>query len=144
MLKTSSSTDSLTNAAQIVVEYDGVDDGIVIPTGSSLLKMFIWFANFYQRIIQKGKIAALLTSMLKTSGSTKSTIRLGKGGVGVGGDDGDNGSHDNEYTSRLRRSTSTDLSTNTAQVRVKYDEADDVRWCWWQVGRKVIKKSKKY
>ena len=40
--------------------------------------------------------------MLKTSGSTESTIRLGKGGVGVGGDggrdDGDDGSHDDEHS----------------------------------------------
>ena len=32
--------------------------------------------------------------MLKTSGSTESITRPGKGGVGVGGDGGDNGSHD--------------------------------------------------
>ena len=41
MLRTSSSTDSLTNAAPIVVEYDGVDDGMVIPTESSLSRVFI-------------------------------------------------------------------------------------------------------
>ena len=42
--------------------------------------------------------------MLKTSGSTESTTRLGKGGVGVGGDGGDDGGHDEiaaPLTSRL-------------------------------------------
>ena len=32
--------------------------------------------------------------MLKTSGSTESTTRPGKGGVGVSGNGGDNGGHD--------------------------------------------------
>ena len=32
--------------------------------------------------------------MMKTSGSTESTTRPRKGGVGVGGDGGDNGGHD--------------------------------------------------
>ena len=36
--------------------------------------------------------------------------------------------------SRLRMSSSTDSSTSAAQIVVKYDEIDDVRWCWWQVG----------
>ena len=39
------------------------------------------------------KIAAPLTSMLKTSGSTESITRPGKGRVEVGGDGGDNGGH---------------------------------------------------
>ena len=42
--------------------------------------------------------------MLKTSGSTESTTRSGKGGVGVGGDGGgdggDDGSHDDEHSTR--------------------------------------------
>ena len=33
--------------------------------------------------------------MLKTSGSTESITRPGKGGVGVGDDGSDNGGHDN-------------------------------------------------
>ena len=33
--------------------------------------------------------------------------------------------------------------TSTTQVVVKFDPADDVRWCWWQVGQKIVKKSKK-
>ena len=39
--------------------------------------------------------------MLKTIESIKSTIRLGKGGVGVGsdGDDSNDRGHDNEYLS---------------------------------------------
>ena len=38
--------------------------------------------------------------MLKTSGSTESTTRPGKGGVEVGGDGGggDDGSHDDEHS----------------------------------------------
>ena len=63
--------------------------------------------------------------MLKTSGSTKSTTRPGKGGVRVGDGD-DNVSHENEYISRLRTSASSDSSTSTAQVRVKHDEDDAV------------------
>ena len=35
------------------------------------------------------RIVASLTSMLKTSGSTKSTIKPGKGGVGIDGDGGE-------------------------------------------------------
>ena len=42
--------------------------------------------------------------MLKTSGSTESTTRPGKGGVGVGGDGGgdgsDDGGHDDEHSPR--------------------------------------------
>ena len=40
------------------------------------------------------QIAAPLTSMLKTSGSTESTTRPEKGGVRVGGDGGENGGYD--------------------------------------------------
>ena len=48
--------------------------------------MFLGFANFYRRFIQGfSRIAAPLTSMLKTSGSTESKTRPGEGGVGVGG-----------------------------------------------------------
>ena len=51
------------------------------------IQVFHGFANFYRRFIQGfSRIAASLTSMLKTSGSTESTIRPGKGGVGVGDD----------------------------------------------------------
>ena len=48
------------------------------------------------------RIAAPLISMLKTSGSTESTTRSGKGGVGVasdgGGDGSDDGGHDDKYS----------------------------------------------
>ena len=48
--------------------------------------MFLGFANFYQRFIQGfSRIAAPLTLMLKTLGSTKSLTRPKKGVVGVGG-----------------------------------------------------------
>ena len=49
--------------------------------------MFLGFANFYRRFIQRFNwIAALFTSMLKTSESTKSKTQSGEGGVGVGDD----------------------------------------------------------
>ena len=54
-------------------------------------------SDFYRRFIQElSRIAAPLTSMLKTSRSTESTTRPGKGGVGVGGDGGDDGGHDKD------------------------------------------------
>ena len=46
-------------------------------------------------------------------------------------------------TSMIRTSISIDSLTNAAQIVVKYDEADDIRWCWWQVGRKIGKKVQK-
>lgn len=39
-------------------------------------------------------------------------------------------------------SSSTGSITSIVQVVIKYDEVDDVRWCWWQVDRKVVKKLK--
>ena len=60
---------------------------------------FRFSSDFYQRSIQGfSRIAASLTSMLKTSGSTESTTRPGKGRVGVGGDGGDDGGHDEEHS----------------------------------------------
>ena len=51
--------------------------------------MFLRFANFYRQFIQGFSwIAASLTSMLKTSRSTKSKTRPGEGRVGVGGSRG--------------------------------------------------------
>ena len=38
--------------------------------------------------------------MLKTSGSTESTTRPGKDGVGVGSDGKDDGDHDDEHSFR--------------------------------------------
>ena len=50
------------------------------------IQVFLGFANFYRRFIQGfSRIAAPLTLMLKTSGSTESKTRPGEGGVGVGG-----------------------------------------------------------
>ena len=43
-------------------------------------------------------MATPLTSMLKTSGSTESITRPGKGRVGVGGDGGDDGGHDEKHS----------------------------------------------
>ena len=56
--------------------------------------------------------------MLKTSGSTGSTTRPGKGGVGVGGDGGET------FTSRLKTSSSIDSSTSAAQSVVEFDGVD--------------------
>ena len=51
------------------------------------IQVFLGFANFYHRFIQGfSQIAAILTSMLKTSGSTESLTRPEKCRVGVGGD----------------------------------------------------------
>ena len=61
---------------------------------------FRCLSNLYQHSIPRWKIAAPLTSMLKTSGSTDSTIRPRKGGVGVGGDGGEDGGHDDEHSPR--------------------------------------------
>ena len=61
--------------------------------------------------------------MLKTSGSTESTIRPGKSRVGVGGDGGDDGG--GKLTSMLGISSSTDSSTSAAQVVVEYSGVDD-------------------
>ena len=50
------------------------------------IQVFLGFTNSYQRfILGFSRIATPLTSMLKTAGSTESTTRPGKGGVGVGG-----------------------------------------------------------
>ena len=49
------------------------------------IQVFLGFANFYRRFIQRfSRIAAPLTLMLKTSRSTESKIQPGEGGVGVG------------------------------------------------------------
>ena len=47
--------------------------------------------NFTGGSSKFSRIATPLTSMLKTSGSTESTRRPGKGRVGVGGDGSDDG-----------------------------------------------------
>ena len=63
--------------------------------------------------------------MLKTSGSTESTTRLGKGGVGVGGDSGDDGGHDNSATSSMLKTSSLkDSSTIVAWTAVEDDGVD--------------------
>ena len=85
--------------------------------------------------------------MLKTSGSTESTTRPGKGRVGVSGDGSDDGGHvdgggcndDSDRnssdapklmclpascTSRLRTSTSTDSSINTTKIVVDFNGVD--------------------
>ena len=67
-------------------------------------------------------IAVPLTSIFKILENIKSTTRPKKGRIRVDGDGGDNGGHNNEYTSRLRTSALTDLSTDAAQVKVQYNE----------------------
>ena len=50
------------------------------------IQVFLGFANFYRRFIQGfSRIAAPLTSMLKTSGCIESKTRPNEDGVGVGG-----------------------------------------------------------
>ena len=57
------------------------------PQSVQDIQVFLGFANFYWRFIQGfSRIAAPLTSMLKTSGSTEPSTRPGEGVVGVGGD----------------------------------------------------------
>ena len=86
--------------------------------------------------------------MLKTLGSTESITRLGKDGVGVGVDSGDNGSHDDggscnddsnsnssdalilicppmPLTLMPRTSLSTNSSTSTTQIVVEYNGVND-------------------
>ena len=101
-------------------------------------------SNFYRRSIQGfSQIAALLTSILKTSRITKSTTRPGKGGVGVGGDSGDDGGHDNGATfSMLRTSSSTNSSTSTTQITVEYDGVDVGDGKWVKESSKSRKTSK--
>ena len=111
-----------------------------------------------------GKIAAPPTSMLMTLENTESTIRPGKGRIGVGGNSSDDGGHVDDggggklvetsskveesssdapksmcplvpHTSMLKTSSSTDLSTSAIQSAVKYDEVDG--------GGKSVKKSSK-
>ena len=68
------------------------------PKSVQDIQVFLGFANFYRQFIQKfRRIAVPLTSMLKTSRSTKSTTRLGKGGVGVGGDSSGDGNNDSGH-----------------------------------------------
>ena len=53
-------------------------------------------------------------------------------GVDDGG--GHSGDFDRKFhqplTLRLKTSSSTDSSTSMTQSVVKYDEVDDIRWCW--------------
>ena len=63
--------------------------------------------------------------MLKTLGSTESTIRPKKSGVGASGDGSDNGGHDNgAIFSMLKTSSSTDSSTSVTQTAVEDDGVD--------------------
>ena len=56
------------------------------PQSIQNIQVLLGFANFYRRFIQGFcRIAAPLTSMLKTSRSTESKTRPGEGGVRVGG-----------------------------------------------------------
>ena len=89
------------------------------------IQVFLGFANFYRRFIQEfSRIAAPLTSMLKTSGSTESKTQLGEGGVGVGG------SRAGREGTELDRSKLDDNGVDDGEVE------DD------EVGEKVRKRSK--
>ena len=120
------------------------------------IEVFLRFANFYRRFIQKfSRIAALLTSMLKTSCTKsaepkKGVIRVGGGGrnkaepVGKYEFDGNDGGSCNDdfnkkcsldapklmcppapLTSMLKTSSSINSSTSTTQSVVEYDGIDD-------------------
>ena len=55
------------------------------PQSVQDIQIFLGFANFYWRFIQRfSRIAALFTSILKILGSTEFLTRPGKGGVRVG------------------------------------------------------------
>ena len=92
--------------AQIMVEYDGVDDGGGRSDDFNVtFQVTRWCVEtvhltFYLRL---SRIAVSLTSMLKTSGSTESTTRPKKGGVEVGGDNIDDSSHNEEHSPRGSR-----------------------------------------
>ena len=89
------------------------------------IQVFLGFANFYRRFIQEfSRIATSLTSMLKTSGSTESKTRPGKGGVGVGG-------------SRAEREGSKLDESELHGGKIDGGEVEDD-----EVGNKVQKKSK--
>ena len=80
------------------------------------IQVFLGFANFYRRFIQGfSRIAAPLTSMLKTSGSTEPSTRPGEGVVGVGGDS-------RAGRDRIDRSGMDDIEVDGGEV-----EVDEVR-----------------
>ena len=101
-------------------------------------------SDFYRRSIQGfSQIAVPLTSMLKTSGSTESTSRFGKSGVGVGGDGSNDGGHDTGTTSSMLRTSSlTDSSTSATQITVEYDGVDGGGGKWVEESSKSRKTSK--
>ena len=78
--------------------------------------------------------------MLKTSESTKSTTRPGKGGVEVGGDGGDDGGHDDEIHLKAQDKRINDSLTSAARVMVNYKEVD--RGKSGAIGKSVKKSSK--
>ena len=107
---------------------------------SSLVALtFRCLSNLYWHSIPRWKIASPLTSMLKTSGSTESITRPGKGKVGDVGNGGDDGGHDNGTTSS---SSSTDTSTSTIQIAVEYDGVDGGGSKWVKELSKSQKTSK--
>ena len=88
--------------------------------------MFLEFANFYRRFIQRFSwITALLTLILKTSGSTEPSTQLGEGIVGVGGD-----SKARRDTNKLDRSKLDGNEVHDGEVEVD------------EVGKKVQKTTK--
>ena len=89
------------------------------------IQVFLGFANFYLRFIQRfSRIAAPFTLMLKTSGSTESKTRPGEGGVGV------SGSRAGRERSKLDRN------------KLHSDEVDGGEVEDDEVGKKVQKRSK--
>ena len=78
------------------------------PSQYETFKSSLDLPNFTGGLSKFSRIAVLLTSILKTSGSTESTTRPGKGDLGVAGNGGDDGA----TTSMFRMSSSTDSSAS--------------------------------
>ena len=76
--------------------------------------MFLRFANFYRRFIQRfSRIATPLPLVLKISGSTESKTRPGEGGGGVGSD-----SKDRHGGSEIDGSGKDDIEIDSGEVQV--------------------------
>ena len=89
--------------------------------------------------------------MLKTSESTESTTRPGKGGVGVGGDGngvgGDDGGYDDEYSPQSSRQahhqTHQLIRLGLWSSMMRLMEVRVVLLASWSKSRRIVKKSEK-
>ena len=89
--------------------------------------------------------------MLKTLGSTESTTRPRKGGVGVGGDGdgvgGDDGGHDDEYSprgsGRAYQQTHQLIRSGLWSSMMRLMEVGVVLLASWSKSRRIVKKVRK-